>query len=132
MLATGKSWKKSRTALDNGKFSLDLVKDFIDYLFLDQSLANIKEKIGFINFNLQIDKNTKRLEIREKLPKKTQLKYEIETYSEKKHETKHSLGLEKSLNKNMFIEGETAITKNNSTEKNQVNNKISLKWKNEF
>jgi hypothetical protein len=138
MLATGKKWSGINTVFSKGAIPSDLAVDFIDYFMLGGAGSKISESLGITGFAVTFDEEKKGIEIRKSVSDKAELGYGI-TQTQNKEEAQEitqKLSGELKVTDTISVSGEKEFKQpgatENSSEEQQTNDKIMLKFKKDF
>ena len=136
MLATGKSWKGTELALDRGRISSELAKDFVDYFFFGSSGSKIAKRFGIDNIAFKYDSQTKGVEIKKTISDKLEATYGVEQSQEKDLESSstHKIGGGYKVTDTVSVEAEKELSQDkiDGQDKLQTKDKVILKYKKEF
>ena len=138
MLATGKSWKASESALGKGELTVDSVKDFIDYFVFSGSGSKIAEQWGISDISVTFEKQKKGLGVKKSVTDKIDASYAVEQTQQDEETpiTSQKLGGEYKITDSLIFGAEKELRgeqkTNVSQESPQPDNKIFLKFKKEF
>lgn len=138
MLLTDKEWKGAETALRQGQISMDIAKDFVDYLLFAGSGGKIAQHYG-IDLSLQYDKQTKGFGVKKAISEKAEVSYKFEQPQEQedKTTTTHQVGGEYKIMENISVGAEKKLEIEKTEEKQadsetKGEDKIFIKYKKAF
>ncbi|MBU2541780.1 MAG: translocation/assembly module TamB domain-containing protein [Candidatus Omnitrophica bacterium] len=134
MLATGKSWKSSETAIAEGRVTPELAGDLIDYLVFGGAGNKIANQFGI---SVKFDGKTKGIGITKQVSGNTEVSYGIEQTQEGDEgaDTTHKIGVGQKITESISVEGERETKYNESTKEEegpQADDKLLLKFKKQF
>jgi len=78
MLATGKSWGGTQTALEQGQVSADMIRDFVDYFFFSGKGDKIAKRFGLSDISVTYDAQTKGIGVKTSLADKAEVRYDVQ------------------------------------------------------
>jgi len=82
MLATGRAWGSTQGALQSGRMSADLIKDFVDYFLFAGTGSKIAKRFGISDISLIYRNETNTMGLNTSLSDKIKLGYEVESPQE--------------------------------------------------
>ncbi|MFH1777228.1 MAG: translocation/assembly module TamB domain-containing protein [Candidatus Omnitrophota bacterium] len=139
MLATGRSWRSSGSALKQGNITPDLAKDFIDYFVFAGSGSKIIQKFGLSDISITYNEEKKGIGVKKDITDKAEVTYSIEQPREfsKESVTTHKIGGEYNITEHISVGAEKEIKQ--PTEKSdavpdklKTDDRVYLKYKKEF
>ncbi len=138
MLITGKSWNAAEMALDKGQFSLDLVKDFVDYFLFSGSGSKIFKQLGISDISVTFEQEKKGVVIKKAITEKIDASYAVEQ-SQGKEElptTTQKVGGEYKITEGLSIGAEKELKQEDksgvSPEGQKADDKVMIKFKRKF
>ncbi|GEM_PF-2674678 len=78
MLATGRIWRGSEKAIEEGRLSLDAAKEFLDYFLLGGSGHRIASRLGIREMSLAVTEESESVRLKKEISKKVDLGYGVE------------------------------------------------------
>lgn len=78
MLATGRAWSGTETALKNGQVSADMAKDFLDYFIFGGSGNRLAQQLGIKDVSMHFGPEKRGVDLKKELSDKADLLYGIE------------------------------------------------------
>lgn len=138
MLITGKSWNAAEMALDKGQFSLDLVKDFVDYFLFSGSGSKIFKQLGISDISVTLEQAKKGVVIKKAITEKIEASYAVEQSQVKEAlpTTTQKVGGEYKITEGLSIEAEKELKQEDksgvSPEEQKPDDKVMIKFKKKF
>ncbi|MFC1632116.1 translocation/assembly module TamB domain-containing protein [Candidatus Omnitrophota bacterium] len=136
MLVTGKSWKGAELALDQGRISLELAQDFVDYFFFGSSGSKIAKRFGIDDIALKYSGQTKGVEIKKNISDKLEATYGVEQSEQNNSAdtSTHKVGAGYKITDTVSAGVEKELSQDNadSQGKLQSKDKAVLKYKKDF
>ncbi|HTL70060.1 MAG TPA: translocation/assembly module TamB domain-containing protein [Candidatus Eisenbacteria bacterium] len=100
MLATGKKWEGTEKALKEGRVSLGVAREFLDYFFFGGSAGKFADSIGLKELTLRYDEDVEGLEVKKGITRSVDALYSVERpRAEKTGALRQSVGAEVRVNR---------------------------------
>jgi len=105
MLATGKEWQGVGKAIREGKISVGIAKDFLDFFLFGGSGGGFSERFGIKEVSVQYDENVRGVEVKKGLLKQVDALYAVEQPQgqEAAAPATHKVGAEYRLNDDSLV-----------------------------
>lgn len=141
MIATGKNWQGTETALKEGKVSTDAAKELLDYFVFGGSAGRLEKSLGIKEFSLLYDDKSRGLEVKKGLTKRVDAIYSLETpqVREPGATTTQKLGAEYHLSRDasVSVAGQEAVTEPDKTgvaaaAQPEAGKSVSVEYKKKF
>jgi autotransporter translocation and assembly factor TamB len=136
MVATGKGWTGAEDALNKGKISPDLAKDFVSYFLFSDPGNGMGEKFRLDNFSIKYDDKTQGASVKKDITDKTLLSCGVEQPKEtgKEKEITRKIGVEQKLTENISVSGKRELTQGSKADGKDTkpNDEVVVKYKAAF
>lgn len=138
MLATNRSWGVSETSLKQGKISVDLIKDFIDYFIFAGEGSKIAQRFGINDVSITYDQQTRGIDVKTSIAGKVEVRYKLEPPQEEIGNTaaKHTVGGGYKITETISVEAEKELKQeeisDEDTKEETTDDKLYLQYKKAF
>jgi hypothetical protein len=122
MLATGQSWQYSARAVEKGEISMDVARDFVNYLFFNGQGKTFAEKLGLDDITFKAEKDTAGVGVAKQINDRIRMDYGVARTSPgpgQIRSTEHKLGGEFQLDDHFALEASQSVSQSQDSSVDQ-------------